>query len=58
MVQARRPDNVFVDKEAMEAKIIVIANPGTAREKNKEVKKTEKYQLLREEKRKLWKVKK
>ena len=35
MVQARRPDNVFVDKEAMEDKIIVIANPGTVREKNK-----------------------
>ena len=58
MVEARRPDNVFVDKEAMEAKIIVIAIPGTAREKDKEVKKIEKYQLLREEIRKLRKVKK
>ena len=56
MVEARRPDNVFVDKEAMEAKIIVIAIPGTAREKDKEVKKIEKYQLLREEIRKLWRV--
>ena len=58
MVEARRPDNVFVDKEAMAAKIIDIAIPGAARVKDKEVKKMEKFQLLREEIRKLWKVKK
>ena len=42
----------------MEAKIIDIAIPGDAQVKDKELEKVEKYQLLREEIRKLWKLKK
>ena len=42
----------------VEVKIIDIAIPGDARVKEKELEKLEKYQLLREEIRKLWKVKK
>ena len=56
MVEARRPDVVFVDKQAMKAKIIVIAIPGDARVKYKELEKIEKYKLVREEVRKLWKL--
>ena len=58
MVETRRADNVFFDKQALEAKIIDIAIPGDAQVKDKELEKIEKYQLLREEIRKLWKLKK
>ena len=58
MVEARGPDIIFVDKQAMEAKIIDIAIPGDARVKDEELEKIEKYHLLREEIRKLWKLKK
>ena len=58
MVEARRPDIVFLDKQAMEAKTINNAILGDAREKDKELEKIEKYQLFREEIRKLWKLKK
>ena len=40
------------------AKIIKIAIPGDARVKDKELEKIEKYQFLREEIGKLWKMKK
>ena len=40
------------------AKIIKIAIPGDARVKDKEMEKIEKYQFLREEIGKLWKMKK
>ena len=49
MVEARRPDIIFVDKQAMDAKIIDIATPGDAQVKDKELEKIEKYQLLSEE---------
>ena len=58
MVEARRPDIIFVDKQAREAKIIDIAIPGDARVKDKELDKTEKYQLFREEIGKMWRLKK
>ena len=58
MVEARRPDIVFVDKQAMEAKVIDIVIPGDPHVKDKEVEKIVKYQLLRQETRKLWKLKK
>ena len=48
----------LVDKPAMEAKIINVAIPGDARVKDKEMEKIGKCQLLREEIRKLWKLKK
>ena len=58
MVEARRPDIIFVDKQAREAKIIDIAIPGDARVKDKELEKIEKYQLLLEEIGKMWRLKK
>ena len=58
LVEARRPDIVLVDKQVMEAKINDIAIPGDARVKDKELEKIEKCQLLREEIRKLCKLKK
>ena len=58
IVEARRPDIIFVYKRAKEGKIIDIAIPGDARVKDKELEKIEKYQLLREEIGKMWKLKK
>ena len=58
MVEARRPNIILVDKQAKVAKIIKIAIPGDARVKDKELQKIEKYQFLREEIVKLWKMKK
>ena len=49
MVEARRPDIVFVNKQAKEAMIIDVAIPGDVRLKDKQLEKIEKYQLLREE---------
>jgi len=58
MTEARRTDIVLIGKQAMEAKIIDIAIPGDARGKDKQPEKIEKYQLLREDVRKMWKLKK
>ena len=56
MIEARRPDIVLVDKRCKEVKIIDIAVPGDSRVKEKELEKIEKYQMLREEIRRLWQV--
>ena len=53
IVEARRPDIVFINRQANEAMITDVAIPGDARVKDKELEKLEKYQLLREEIRKL-----
>ena len=58
MVEARRPDIIFVDKQAKVAKIINIAIPGDGRVKDNELEKIEKYQFLREKIGKLRKLKK
>ena len=58
IVETRRPDIVFVNKQAKEVMIIDVAISGDARVKDKELEKIEKNQLLREEIRKLWKLKK
>ena len=58
MVEARRPDIIFVYKQAKEAKVIDIALPGDVRVKDKELENIEKYQFLREEIGKLWELKK
>ena len=55
IVEVRRPD---INKQAKEAMIIDVAIPGDARVKDKELEIIENYQLLREEIRKLWKLKK
>ena len=58
MVEARRPDIVFVDKKKREIKILDVAVPGDGRVKDKELEKIEKYQLLKEEVGRIWGVKK
>ena len=45
-VEARRSDIIFVDKQAIEAKIIDIAIPGDARVRDEELEKIENYHLL------------
>ena len=49
MVEARRPDIIFVDKKKKEIKILDVAVPSDGRVKDKEFEKIEKYQLLKEE---------
>ena len=46
MVEARRPDIVFVDKQAKEAKIIDITILGDARVKDKELEKSNREVLI------------
>ena len=47
VVESRRPDIIFLDKQAREAKIIDIINPGDGQVKDKELEKKEKFQILR-----------
>ena len=59
VIGCRRPEIIFVDKRAKEANYVIdIAICGDARVKDKELEKIEKYQFLREEIGKLWKMKK
>ena len=58
MVEARQPDIVFVYKKKREIKILDVAVPGDGRVKDKELEKTEKYQLLKEEVGRIWGMKK
>ena len=58
VVEGRRPDIIFLDKQAREAKIIDIVNPGDGQVKDKELEKKEKSQILRKNLGKLWKLKK
>ena len=58
MVEARRPDIVFVDKKKREIKILDVAVPGDGRVKDKELEKIEKYLLLKEEVGRIWGMKK
>ena len=46
MVEARRPDIIFIDEQAEEAKIIDIANPGDAQVKDKEMEKINEEVLI------------
>ena len=58
VIEARRPDIVWVDKKNKEVKIIDIAVPGDLRVKEKELEKIEKYQMLREEVGHVWQTNK
>ena len=59
VVEGRRPDIIFLDKQATrEAKIINIVNTGDGQVKDKELKKKEKSQILRKNLGRLWKLKK
>ena len=53
VIGCRRPEIIFVDKRAKEAKIIDIAIRGDARVKDKELEKIEKFQFLEKRNRKV-----
>ena len=55
---ARRPDIVFFDKKEREVVIIDVSIPGDERVKDKELEKLEKYQLLKYEIKKVWRMRK
>ena len=57
MVMANQPDIVVVDKEQRKAVVVDIAIPSDCNIRKKEHEKLEKYQALREELEKAWKVK-
>ena len=57
-IEARRPDIVFVDKNEREVVIIDVAVPGDDRVKDKELEKLEKYQLLKDETARVWRIRK
>ena len=57
-IEARRPDIIFVDKKEREIVIIHVAIPCDDRVKDKELEKLEKYQLLKDEIAKLWRMRK
>ena len=57
-IEARRPDIVFIDKKEREVVIIDVAIPGDDRVKDKELEKLEKYQLLKDEIAKVWRMRK
>ena len=57
VIEARRPDLVVVDKKERSCKIIDFTVPGDSRIAEKEKDKIEKYQDLRRELQKIWKVK-
>ena len=56
-IEARKPDVVLIEKWTKDVRIIDIAIPGDKRVKDKEIEKLEKYQMLKEEVRRLWKMK-
>ena len=57
-IEARRPDIDFIDKKEREVVIIDVAIPGDDRVKDKELEKVEKYQLLKDEIEKVWRMRK
>ena len=57
VMEERKPDVVLIEKRTKDVKVIDIAIPGDKRVKDKEIDKLEKYQMLKEEVRILWKMK-
>ena len=57
-IEARRPDIVFIDKKEREVVITDVAILGDDRVKDKELEKLEKYQLLKDEIAKVWRMRK
>ena len=57
-IEARRRDIVFTDKKEREVVIIDAAILGDERVKDKELEKLEKYQLLKDEIAKVWRMRK
>ena len=58
VIQARRPDIVVIDKKEKCAKIIDVAIPGDTRISDKEQEKIDKYQNIRREIQRIWKLNK
>ena len=58
IIEARKPDIVFIHKMEREAFIIYIAIPGDGKVKDKEHEKVEKYQLLKDEVARVWRMRK
>ena len=56
VIEGRRLNIVLEDKKSKEVQIIDNAVPGDSRVKEKELEKIEKYQMLREEIRRIWQV--
>ena len=57
-IEARRRDIVVTDKKEREVFIIDVAIPGDDRVKDKELERLEKYQLLKDEIAKVWRMRK
>ena len=57
-IEARRRDIVVTDKKEREVVIIDVAIPGDDRVKDKELERLEKYQLLKDEIAKVWRMRK
>ena len=57
-IEARKPDIVFIDKKERVVIITDLAIPGDDRVKGKELEKLEKYQLLKDEIAKVWRMRK
>ena len=57
-IEARRPAIVFIDKKEREVVIIDVPIPGDDRVKHKEFVKLQKYQLLKDEIAKVWRMRK
>ena len=58
VMEAKRPDLILVDKKTKSCVIIDLAVPGDCRIREKEIEKTEKYQNLKRELKRLWSLKK
>ena len=56
LIEARKPDVVLIEQRKKEVDITDIAIPGDKRVKKKTWKKLDKYQMLRDEVRRLWKM--
>ena len=56
LIEARRPDLIFIDKKEQKAIIIDIDVPADVRVEEKEKEKVENYQDLKKESRRLWKL--
>ena len=57
-IETRRPDIVFIDKKERKVVIIDVAIPGDDRVTDKKLEKLEKYQLLKDEIAKVWRMRK
>ena len=58
IIEARRPDILVLNKTERTAQLIDIAVPGDSRVKEKEGEKVEKYQMLKDEISRLWRLRK